>query len=361
MPDLLSNENIMTALGKVKDPEIGRDLVSLGMVKNVEITGPHVALTVELTTPACPLKAKIEDDIVSGLQELGAETVKVDWLSNVKRSFGGPAADLIPGVKNTIAVASGKGGVGKTTVAVNLAVALARDGARVGLLDADITGPNVPLMMGTMGAHVTGAGGRVNPVVSHGVKMMSIQYFLTGDAPVVWRGPLVGGAIQQFLRDVEWGELDYLVIDLPPGTSDAQLTLAQSVPLGGAVLVTTPQEVSLSDVSKALAMFKRLSVPILGVVENMTAFVCPHCGESHEIFGRGGGERFAAENGIQYLGGIPLDVTVRQGGDVGVPAVAQREPGPAAQALTAVAYAVAAHVSVRAAAAEGQQPALSIS
>ena len=260
------------------------------------------------------------------------------------------------------AVASGKGGVGKSTVSVNLAVALAQAGAKVGLLDADITGPNIPMMLGVDGRPTASEDGkRIVPLERHGVKCISIQFFVPEGEPIVWRGPLVGGAIQQFLRDVEWGELDYLVIDLPPGTSDAQLTLAQAVPLGGAVLVTTPQEVSLSDVSKALAMFKRLSVPILGVVENMTAFVCPGCGEAHEIFGRGGGERFAAEHGIDFLGGIPLDVTVRQGGDVGVPAVAQREPGAAAQALTALAGAVAAHVSVRAAAAENAQPALSIS
>ena len=200
-------------------------------------------------------------------------------------AFGGPAADLIPGVKNTIAVASGKGGVGKTTVAVNLAVSLARDGARVGLLDADITGPNVPLMMGTMGAHVTGAGGRVNPVVSHGVTMMSIQYFLTGDAPVIWRGPLIHSAIQQFLRDVDWGELDYLVVDLPPGTGDAALSLSQLIPLTGAVIVTTPQEVSLADARKAIAMFTKVNVRTLGVVENMSGFICPNCGEEHDIFG----------------------------------------------------------------------------
>src|ERR671919_3178129 len=216
MSNQLTNENIMSVLGQIKDPEIGRDLVSLGMVKNIAIDGSVVDLTVELTTPACPLKATIENDIAEGLSALGATTVRVDWASNVKRSFGGTAADLIPGVRNTIAVASGKGGVGKTTVAVNLAVSLARDGAKVGLLDADITGPNVPLMMGTEGSNATGTGGRVNPVVSHGVKMMSIQYFLTGDAPVIWRGPLIHSAIQQFLRDVEWGELDYLVIDLPP-------------------------------------------------------------------------------------------------------------------------------------------------
>jgi ATP-binding protein involved in chromosome partitioning len=359
MPEMLTNDNIMTALGRVKDPEIGRDLVSLGMVKQITIEGSVVDLTVELTTPACPLKATIENDITRELTTLGADVVRVDWASNVKRSFGGPAADLIPGVKNTIAVASGKGGVGKTTVAVNLAVSLARDGARVGLLDADITGPNVPLMMGTSGAHVTGKDGRVNPVVAHGVKMMSIQYFLTGDAPVIWRGPLIHSAIQQFLRDVEWGELDYLVVDLPPGTSDAQLTLAQAVPISGTVLVTTPQEVALSDVAKAYAMLQRMSVPVVGIVENMSVFVCPHCGEPTEIFGRGGGERFAREHDIEYLGGIPIDVTVRQGADVGVPAVAQREPGPAAQALQGVARTIAARMSVRAA--NAQQPVLTIS
>jgi ATP-binding protein involved in chromosome partitioning len=360
MATQLTDDNILAALGGVKDPEIGRDLVSLGMVKNITIDGGVVDLTVELTTPACPLKATIEHDIVEALTPLGADLVRVDWASNVKRTFGGPAADLIPGVKNTIAVASGKGGVGKSTVAVNLAVSLARDGARVGLLDADITGPNVPLMMGTQGAHVTGNGGRPNPVTSHGVQMMSIQYFLQADAPVIWRGPLIHSAIAQFLRDVEWGELDYLVIDLPPGTSDAQLTLAQAVPISGAVLVTTPQEVSLADVGKALAMFQRMSVPVIGLVENMTAFACPHCGELTEIFGRGGGERFAEAHGLEYLGGIPLDITVRQGGDVGVPAVAQREPGPAAQALTAISQAIAARMSVRAVQA-AQQPVLTVS
>jgi ATP-binding protein involved in chromosome partitioning len=351
--DQLTNENIMAALGRVKDPEIGRDLVSLGMVKTVDITGPHVALTVELTTPACPLKAKIEDEIVTGLQALGAETVKVEWASNVKRSFGGPAADLIPGVKNTIAVASGKGGVGKTTVAVNLAVSLARDGARVGLLDADITGPNVPLMMGTLGAHVTGAGGRVNPVTSHGVQMMSIQYFLTGDAPVIWRGPLIHSAIQQFLRDVEWGELDYLVVDLPPGTGDAALSISQLIPLTGAVIVTTPQEVSLADARKAIAMFNKVNVRILGVVENMSGFVCPDCGAEHDIFGSGGGETIARELEIDVLGRIPLEPGVRTGGDAGVPITSAQHPDVSASragaAMRELARTVAGRVSVVAA------------
>ena len=216
------------------------------------------------------------------------------------------------------------------------------------------------MMLGLEGQPKASVNNKILPLERHGVKAISIQFFVPEGQPIVWRGPLVGGAIQQFLRDVEWGDLDYLVIDLPPGTSDAQLTLAQAVPISGAVLVTTPQEVSLADVGKALAMFKRMSVPVIGLVENMTAFACPHCGELTEIFGRGGGERFAAEHELEYLGGIPLDVTVRQGGDVGVPAVAQREPGPAARALTGVAQIVAARMSVRAAQA-ADRPVLTVS
>jgi ATP-binding protein involved in chromosome partitioning len=216
------------------------------------------------------------------------------------------------------------------------------------------------MMLGVEGQPKASENNKISPLERHGVKCISIQFFVPEGQPIVWRGPLVGGAIQQFLRDVDWGDLDYLVIDLPPGTSDAQLTLAQAVPISGAVLVTTPQEVSLADVGKALAMFKRMSVPVIGLVENMTAFVCPHCDEVTEIFGRGGGERFAATHELPYLGGIPLDITVRQGGDVGVPAVAQREPGPAARAMTAIAQAVAARMSVRAAQAAAQ-PVLTIS
>ncbi len=201
--------------------------------------------------------------------------------------------------------------------------------------------------------------GKIAPLERHGVKVISIQFFVAEGQPIVWRGPLVGGAIQQFLRDVDWGELDYLIIDEPPGTSDAQLTLAQAIPISGTLLVTTPQDVALLDVDKALAMLKRMSVPVIGVVENMSAFVCPHCGEPTEIFGRGGGQRFAERHGVEFLGGIPLDITVRQGGDVGIPAVAQREPGPAARALTTLAQTVAARMSVRAA--EAQQPVLTIS
>src|SRR5215210_6758323 len=357
---MLNETQIFDALKHVVEPELGRDIVSLDMVKDVAITNTDVSLKIELTTPACPLKDEIEHNVHSALNEIGANEVTITWGAMVRRAQPAQAQQLLPGVKNIIAVASGKGGVGKSTVSANLAVALALEGASVGLLDADITGPNIPLMLGVEGAPVASADGKITPLERYGVKVISIQFFVPEGQPIVWRGPLVGGAIQQFLRDVDWGELDYLVIDLPPGTSDAQLTLAQAVPISGAVLVTTPQDVALLDVGKALAMFRRMSVPVMGVVENMSAFVCPHCGQETEIFGRGGGQRFAAEHGLEYLGGVPLDVTVRQGGDVGVPAVAQREPGPAARALTAVAGAVAARMSVRAAKAD-QQPVLSIS
>jgi len=355
----LTEGAIFDALRTVQEPELGRDIVTLNMVKKIEIDGAHVALTIELTTPACPLKDEIQRNIDAALQPLGAETVDVTWNAMVRRASPRQSQQLVPGVKNIISVASGKGGVGKSTISVNLAVALAQMGASVGLLDADITGPNIPMMMGVEGQPKASPNNKISPLERYGVKVISIQFFVPEGQPIVWRGPLVGGAIQQFLRDVDWGELDYLIIDQPPGTSDAQLTLAQAIPISGTVLVTTPQEVALLDVQKALAMLKRMSVPVIGIVENMSAFICPHCGEATEIFGRDGGERFAQQNDIEYLGGIPLDITVRQGADVGVPAVAQREPGPAAQALIALARTVAARMSVRAA--SNEQPVLSMS
>ena len=351
---------VMEALRHVQEPELGGDLVTRNMVRDLRIEGSKVAFQIELTTPACPLKDEIEARVNAALNPIGVEAVELTWGASVRRAAPRTAEQLLPNVKNVIAVASGKGGVGKSTVAVNLAVALALDGASVGLLDADITGPNVPLMLGLDGQPAKSDDNKIVPLSRHRVKAISIQFFVPPGQPIIWRGPLVGGAITQFLRDVDWGDLDYLVVDLPPGTSDAQLTLAQAVPISGAVLVTTPQEVSLLDVEKALAMFKRMSVPVLGIVENMNGFACPHCGEITEIFGRGGGERFAVQHGLEFLGGVPLDVTVRQGGDVGVPAVAQREPGAAARALTGIARNVAARMSVRAAAA-AQQPVLTIS
>jgi ATP-binding protein involved in chromosome partitioning len=353
----LTQDAVMKALATVQEPELGGDLVSRDMVKDLKIEGAKVSLKIDLTTPACPLKDEIQARVEAALASLGVKQVELEWGATVRRATP-LTPQLLPGVKNIVAVASGKGGVGKTTVSVNLAVSLARAGASVGLLDADITGPNVPLMIGAEGQPVATPAGKIAPIEAHGVKVISIQFFLSPDQPVVWRGPLVGGAIQQFLRDVDWGELDYLVVDLPPGTSDAQLTLAQSVPLTGAVLVTTPQQVALADVAKALAMFRRVNVPVLGIVENMAGFVCAHCGETTDIFGRGGGEEFASANGIDFLGGVPLDMTVRQASDVGVPAVAQSQPGPAAEALERVARAVAGKVSVQAA---RQQPVLTVS
>ncbi len=354
----LNEAAITQALGTVIEPELGRDIVSLNMVKDITVEDSKVALKIELTTPACPLKDEIERNIHEVLAGLGASEVTVTWGAMVRRAQPAQPEQLLPGVKNIIAVASGKGGVGKTTVSANLAVALALEGASVGLLDADITGPNVPLMLGVEGAPVASPDGKITPLERYGVKVISIQFFVPEGQPIVWRGPLVGGAIQQFLRDVDWGELDYLVIDLPPGTSDAQLTLAQAVPISGALLVTTPQDVAVMDVNKALQMFRRMSVPVMGIVENMSSFVCPHCGEETEIFGRGGGQRFAERNELEYFGGIPIDVKVRQGGDAGVPAVAQREPGPAAEVMRKLARTVAARMSVRAA---QQAPAITIS
>jgi len=356
---MLSESAVYEALRAVQEPELGRDIVTLNMVKDVVIdSSSNVGLTIELTTPACPLKEEIEGNVRTALVAVGAREIAITWGAMVRRSAPQQPQQLVPGVKNILAVASGKGGVGKSTVSANLAVALAMDGASVGLLDADITGPNIPLMMGIEGAPVASPEGKISPLERYGVKVISIQFFVPEGQPIVWRGPLVGGAIQQFLRDVDWGDLDYLVIDLPPGTSDAQLTLAQAVPISGSLLVTTPQDVAVQDVTKALAMFRRMSVPVMGVVENMSAFVCPHCGEATEIFGRGGGEAFARRNELEYFGGIPLDVRVRQGGDAGVPAVAQRDPGVAADVLRELARTVAARMSVRAA---RQAPVLSIS
>jgi ATP-binding protein involved in chromosome partitioning len=357
----LTEASIYEALRSVEEPELHRDIVSLNMVRDVVISPDNdVSLKIELTTPACPLKDEIERNVGTTLAAIGARSVEVSWGAMVRRAAPAQAKPELPGVKNVVAVASGKGGVGKTTVSANLAVSLALEGASVGLLDADITGPNIPLMLGVEGRPVASPDNKITPLERYGVKVMSIQFFVAEGQPVVWRGPLVGGAIQQFLRDVDWGELDYLVVDLPPGTSDAQLTLAQAVgpQLTGALLVTTPQDVALMDVQKALQMFRKLSVPIMGVVENMSAFVCPHCGEATEIFGRGGGERFARQHNIEYFGGIPLDVKVRQGSDAGVPAVAQREPGPAAEVMRTLARTLAARMSVRAAT---QTPVLSIS
>jgi len=272
--------------------------------------------------------------------------VEIATEANVTRGQSNVRDNLIPLVKNSIAVSSGKGGVGKTTVAVNLAVALAQMGAKVGLMDADIYGPNVPLMMGVKSAPQPQEE-KLQPAEGHGVKLISMAFFVPDDTPMIWRGPMVHGAIQQFLRDVDWGELDYLIVDLPPGTGDAQLSISQLVPLTGAVIVTTPQEVALLDSKKGLAMFKKVSVPVLGIIENMSYFLCPHCHERTEIFSHGGGRQAAEKLGVSFLGEVPIDPAIREGGDAGLPIVVSDPDSPQSEAFRKIAKTLAAAISVQ--------------
>ncbi len=344
-------QEVLDALRVVQDPDLHRDIVSLGFVQHVNIDDAGVVtFAINLTTPACPVKDQLKDQARAAVAHLPwVKEVNVSMTASTAaaRRGGGGAAPLIPRVKNVIAVASGKGGVGKSTTSVNVAVALAQAGARVGLLDADIYGPNVPLMMGLKEKpEVTGSEGHIDPVVRYGIKLMSIGFFLDERRPVIWRGPLVHGAIQQFLRDVDWGELDYLVVDLPPGTGDAPLSLSQLIPLSGVVIVTTPQDVALQDVAKGMGMFKQLEVPVIGVIENMSYFICPSCDTQHDLFGRGGGERIARAFNVPLLGQVPLQMNVRTGGDEGEPVVMVDPESPAAQGFRAVAGAVARQVSV---------------
>ena len=343
-----TQEEVLKVLSTCEDPELRKDIVTLGMVKNLAVEGGKVSFDYELTTPACPLKGMLELQAREALGKLpGVTEVAIRMTASVR-----PDARLEnvmpPGVKNVIAVGSGKGGVGKSTVACNLAAALALDGARVGLMDADIYGPNQPQMMGVPDFEpAAGPDGKIEPATAHGVKLMSMGFLMDADAPVIWRGPMLHGAITQFLKDVKWGDLDYLVVDLPPGTGDVQLTLCQSVPLVGAVIVTTPQTIALSDVKKAAAMFRKLGVPILGVVENMGEFVCPHCGEASEIFWHGGGKTLAEKCGAPVLGTVPLDPVVCETGEVGKPVVVSHPGSVPAKAFRELARQVAVRVSVQ--------------
>jgi ATP-binding protein involved in chromosome partitioning len=345
---MLTEQQILTALSKVEEPELHRDLVTLNMIKDIKIhhdgRGDAVNFTIVLTTPACPLRNQIESEARAAVAALGAKQVAIKWDANVPSDKRISGKLNIP-VKSTIAVASGKGGVGKTTVSVNLAVALAQMGAQVGLMDADIYGPNIPIMMG-VNEPPRSRNERIMPLEAYGVKLMSMGFLVPPDQAVIWRGPMLHSAIRQFLSDVEWGELDYLVIDLPPGTGDAQLTLAQSVPLTGGVVVATPQDVALADVVKGIAMFEKLEVPVLGVVENMSYFLCPHCGERTDIFAHGGAAKMAEKYGAPFLGEIPLDVAIRVGGDSGKPVAATHPDSPYALPFKQLAQAVAAQVSV---------------
>lgn len=345
---------ILEVLRPVQDPELQKSLVDLNMIRQVQVNGGAVRFTLVLTTPACPLREFIVEDCQRAVKTLpGVESVDIEVTAETPQQKGLPDRQGIEGVKNIIAVSSGKGGVGKSTIAVNLAVALAQAGAKVGLLDADIYGPNAPNMMGLAQAQVTvqqGQHGEVlEPAFNYGVKLVSMAFLIDLDQPVVWRGPMLNGIIRQFLYQVQWGDLDYLLVDLPPGTGDAQLTLAQAVPMAGAVIVTTPQTVALLDARKGLRMFEQLGVPILGVVENMSYFIPPDRPDiSYDIFGSGGGSKITAELGVPLLGTIPLEIGVREGGDLGMPIVIAQPESASAQALTQLAQQVAAKVTIAA-------------
>ncbi len=344
--DVVDEAAVLAALGTVQEPELGGDLVSRKMIKDVKVDGGNIAFTIELTTPACPLKDQIEEEAIAAVRQIkGAKEVEITFTSRVRPSLekrGG-----IPGVTHVIAVASGKGGVGKSTVAVNLAVGLVQEGARVGLLDADVYGPSAPLMTGATGMPKP-VNNRIEPLHAYGLKVISVGFMVPPDQPIIWRGPMVSSLLRQFLFEVDWGELDYLVIDLPPGTGDISLTLAQTLPLTGAVVVTTPQDVALADVIRGVEMFRKLEVPILGVIENMSFFCCPNCGERSEIFSHGGGDRISQRLQVPFLGEIPLSLAIREGGDQGKPAVTNEEEGAHAHAFRAVARNLAGRVSVEA-------------
>ncbi len=342
---MITEQQVLSALGKVNEPELHRDLVTLKMIKDIKIHNDAVDFTIVLTTPACPLRNQIETEAKAAILGLGAKQVNIKWDANVPTDKRISGKLNIP-VKSTIAVASGKGGVGKTTVAVNLAVSLGQSGARVGLMDADIYGPNIPIMMGVNEQPRARDEQHIIPLMAYGIKLMSMGFLVPPEQAVIWRGPMLHSAIRQFLSDVEWGELDYLVIDLPPGTGDVQLTLAQSVPLTGGVVVATPQDVALADVIKGITMFRRLEVPVLGVVENMSYFICPHCNERTDIFAHGGAHEMANKYEVPFLGEIPLDVAIRVGGDTGKPVTVTHPDTPYAQAFQQLARKVAAAVSV---------------
>src|SRR5579884_3993702 len=322
----LSPEQVLQALRSVQDPDLHKDVVALNMIKDLAIDGGKVSFRMVLTTPACPMKTQMETaarDAVAALP--GVSEVKVRMDSEVPKGFQLAGKQSVPGVKNIIASSSGKGGVGKSTVAVNTALALAEAGAKVGIVDCDVFGPNIPMMMGIYGLPPS-AGDKIKPATSYGVKVMSIGFLVPEEKPVIWRGPMVSGLIRQFIYDVEWGELDYLIVDLPPGTGDAQLTLAQIVPMTGAIVTVTPQPVATHDAVKGMLMFRQLEVPVLGIVENMSYFVCP-CGCNHrtDIFGHGGARKIAEQYEVRFLGEVPLDPVIRAGGGSGSFAGEHRE------------------------------------
>ena len=354
MPTLLDTAAVLEILRPVQDPELHKSLVDLNMIRHVKVEGGKVSFTLVLTTPACPLRQFIVEDCERAVKTLpGVESVAVEVTSETPQQKSLPDRTGIAGVKNIIAISSGKGGVGKSTIAVNVAVALAQAGAKVGLIDADIYGPNAPTMLGLATAKIAvhpGENGEIlEPAFNHGVKLVSMGFLIDPDQPVIWRGPMLNGIIRQFLYQVAWGELDYLIVDMPPGTGDAQLTLAQAVPMAGAVIVSTPQTVALMDARRGLRMFQQLQVSVLGIVENMSYFIPPDLPDrQYDLFGSGGGEKTSKELGLPLLGCVPLEMALREGGDSGIPIVVAAPESASARALTAIAQRIAASVSVAA-------------
>ncbi len=344
----IEQAQVLEALKAVKDPDLHKDIVKLGFVKNIVIDGGKVSFTIELTTHACPVKDQMKEqahDVVMALP--GVTAVDVALTAKVRAAVSPDLGKApVPGVKNVIAVGAGKGGVGKSTVAVNLAIALAQTGSRVGVIDADIYGPNVPMMLGIK-AQLGTDGEKIVPAEKYGLQVVSMGFLASDDAPVIWRGPMLHSVIKQFFHDVRWLDLDYLIVDMPPGTGDVALSLSQTAYVAGAIVVTTPQEVSLSDSRRAVAMYQKLNIPILGLIENMSHFVCPSCHHESDIFGRGGGERAAQEMQIPFLGRIPIYEPIRVGGDTGVPLVLSDPQSPAAEAFHRTAERTAAQVSIQ--------------
>jgi len=348
MAATLEREAVLNALRVVNDPDLRRDIVSLGFVKDLSLKDGDVSFTIELTTPACPVKDQLREQATAAVKALpGVSSVDVRMTANV-RSVSAPETGRppLPGVKNIIAVGAGKGGVGKTTVAVNLALALARCGSRVGILDGDIYGPNVPIMLGLSATQLTTDGKQIVPAEKHGLQVVSMGFLTSDDAPVIWRGPMLHGAIQQFFRDVAWRALDYLIVDMPPGTGDVALSLSQTVPVVGSIVVTTPQKVSLADTLRAVRMYQKLNIAPMGLVENMSYYACPNCHHEADIFGHGGGERLAEQLGIPFLGRLPVYQPIREGSDTGVPIVVSEPGSSAGRAFMLVAERTAAQVSI---------------
>ena len=342
----VTETQVLDALRQVVDPDLHRDIVSLNFVKDLTIDGGAVRFKVQLTTPACPVKEQLQEqcvEVVSALEDV--QTVDVEMTAQV-RARTTEAADLIPGVKHCIAIASGKGGVGKSTVTVNLAIALAQTGAKVGVLDADVYGPSIPLMMGAASEKPFTRDGKIVPIMRYGIHMMSLGFLMEEGQSVLWRGPMVAGTVKQLLQDVDWGDLDYLLVDLPPGTGDAPMSLAQLAPLTGVVIVTTPHHVAANIAGKSVGLFRRLNAPILGVVENMAGFVCPTCGTVSQIFSGTTGEELSTKLKVPYLGSVPLDPSVSDAGDRGVPAVVAAPDRPQTEAFREIAGKLAQQSSI---------------